>query len=184
MLTITRGHLSHLSDICSQLQVSRFPHQGSAHTAGDLGQLSIFREYTRTNFKFTFVLVVVLVLEFKSFCYFSFDHWHDTSRNGIYIRSEELFNLSNPPKFFQQIFACQALLIYKAGFMSENITVQLRDQSLFIARGWEDLGLDKVTLSLSEVMAYYAISTLMTPSFNAHSSFMIKLLQCKPSSLV
>ena len=31
--------------------------------------------------------------------------------------------------------------------MSENITVQLRDQSLFIARGWEDLGLDKVTLS-------------------------------------
>ena len=184
MLTITRGHLSHLSDICSQLQVSRFPHQGSAHTAGDLGQLSIFREYTRTNFKFTFVLVVVLVLEFKSFCYFSFDHWHDTSRNGIYIRFEELFNLSNPPKFFQQIFACQALLIYKAGFMSENITVQLRDQSLFIAWGWEDLGLDKVTLSLSEVMAYYVISTLMTPSFNAHSSFMIKLLQCKPLSLV
>lgn len=68
--------------------------------------------------------------------------------------------------------------------MSENITVQLRDQSLFIARGWEDLGLDKVTLSLSEVMAYYVISTLMTPSFNAHSSFMIKLLQCKPLSLV
>lgn len=184
MLTITRGHLSHLSDICSQLQVSRFLHQGSAHTAGDLGQLSIFREYTRTNFKFTFVLVVVLVLEFKSFCYFSFDHWHDTSRNGIHIRFEELFNLSNPPKFFQQIFACQALLIYKAGFMSENITVQLRDQSLFIARGWKDLGLDKVTLSLSEVMAYYVISTLMTPSFNAHSSFMIKLLQCKPLSLV
>ena len=118
MLTITRGHLSHLSDICSQLQVSRFPHQGSAHTAGDLRQLSIFREYTRTNFKFTFVLVVVLVLEFKPFCYFSFDHWHDMSCNGIYIRFEELFNLSNPPNFFQQIFACQALLIHKTGFMS------------------------------------------------------------------
>ena len=168
--------------------MSRFPHQGSAHTAGDLGQLSIFREYTRTNFKFTFVLVVVLVLEFKSFCYFFFDHWHDTSRNGIYIRFEELFNLSNPPNFFSRFLHAKHDWFIRQGLCQENITVQLRDQSLFIARGWggggEDLGLHKVTLSLSEVMAYYVISTLMTPSFNAHSSFMIKLLQCKPLSLV
>ena len=113
--------------------MSRFPHQGSAHTAGYLNQLSIFREYTRTNFNFTFVLVVVLVLEFKSFCYFSFDHWHDMSRNGIYIRFEELFNLS---LVHQNLFSrfLQTLLIYKTGFMSGEYYC-LRDQSLFIARG-------------------------------------------------
>ena len=38
--------------------------------------------------------------------------------------------------------------------------------------------------TLSEVMAYYVISTLMTPSLTAHSSFMIKRLQCKQLSLV
>ena len=38
--------------------------------------------------------------------------------------------------------------------------------------------------TLSEVMAYHVISTLMTPSFTAHSSFMIKRLQCKQLSLV
>ena len=37
--------------------------------------------------------------------------------------------------------------------------------------------------TLSEVMAYYVISTLMTPSLTAHSSFMIKRLQCKQLSL-
>ena len=38
--------------------------------------------------------------------------------------------------------------------------------------------------TLSEVMAYHVISTLMTPSLTAHSSFMIKQLQCKQLSLV
>ena len=34
------------------------------------------------------------------------------------------------------------------------------------------------------IIPYHAISTLMTPSFTAHSSFMIKRLQCKKLSLV
>ena len=38
--------------------------------------------------------------------------------------------------------------------------------------------------TLSEVTAYHVISTLMTPRFTAHSSFMIKRLQCSQLSLV
>ena len=38
--------------------------------------------------------------------------------------------------------------------------------------------------TLSEVVAHHVISTLMTPGFTAHSSFMIKRLQCKQLSLV